>query len=220
MSFLELVQLERPCFRFAESGRATASRWGSAGCSGVRPLAYSRLVQPSEQDSAQAAWVAPLCLECGLCCNGVLFSDVKLAAGEDASVLENKGLTIRKLGSSDGFDQPCACFDGRACEAYQHRPSRCREFHCHTLKQASTGAISADTALRRIREARAEAARVRELLRALGQEDEHLPLTKRYQAVKNEPIDLSLGEETADHRGELMLAVNDLMTRLHRDFLE
>jgi hypothetical protein len=53
----------------------------------------------------------------------------------------------------------------------------------------------------------------------LGQFEEHLPLTKRYQAVMSQPIDFSAGDAAADQRGELMLAVNSLMQRLERDFL-
>jgi len=81
------------------------------------------------------------------------------------------------------------------------------------------GQLTRAAALRRIREARRGAEAVIGLLRALGQHDEHLPLTRRYQAVMSRPIDLAAGEEEAERRGQLMLAVNDLMTRLHRDFL-
>jgi hypothetical protein len=88
------------------------------------------------------------------------------------------------------------------------------------LKQAQDREIDRVEAMARIREARRQAEGVRRLLRSLGQTDETLALTKRYQAVMSQAIDLSAGEEAAERRGELMLAVNDLMTRLQRDFLE
>lgn len=75
-------------------------------------------------------------------------------------------------------------------------------------------------AMARIRGAKREAETVRSLLRRLGQTDEALPLTKRYQAVMNEAIDLSAGEQEVECRGELLLAVSRLMNRLHRDFLD
>jgi hypothetical protein len=34
------------------------------------------------------------------------------------------------------------------------------------------------------------------------------------------PVDLSASENSSELRGELMLAVNDLMQRLQRDFLK
>src|SRR5437879_4693777 len=49
---------------------------------------------------------ANLCLECGLCCNGVIFADVRLQAGEDATALRNLGLSV----SRNKFSQPCSAF--------------------------------------------------------------------------------------------------------------
>ncbi len=102
---------------------------------------------------------------------------------------------------------------------YQQRPARCRGFDCHTLKQAQAGQLTLPAALRRIREALRAADRVRALLRACGDHDEHRSLSQRYQAAMSRPIDLSAGEQEAEQRGELMLAVSDLMNQLHRDFL-
>ena len=129
------------------------------------------------------------------------------------------GLRLGRTGVATTFQQPCACFDGRLCTAYEQRPTRCRQFDCHTLQQAKAGEIQPAEALGRIRAARREAGTVVTLLRDLGQTDEHLPLTKRYQALMHQPIDLTAGEEAADLRGQLMLAVNSLMQRLQRDFL-
>jgi len=88
------------------------------------------------------------------------------------------------------------------------------------LKQARKGEVGPNEALVRIRGAKREAEKVRSLLRALGQTDEALPLTKRYQEVMDQPIDLSASEDEVERRGELMLAVGRLMDRLHRDFLQ
>ena len=97
---------------------------------------------------------------------------------------------------------------------------RCRQFDCHTLQQAKAGEIPSSQALARVRSAKAEAETVRGLLRALGQTDEHLPLTRRYEDVMSQPIDLAADEDEVERRGELMLAVNSLMQRLQRDFLQ
>lgn len=188
-------------------------------CARVRPEPYSSIVASNQQDSAQKTWVDRLCPECGLCCDGVLFADVRLVKGDDALVLEQAGLKLKRVGGQTRFQQPCACFDGRLCRAYDQRPSRCRLFDCHTLKQARKGEVGLTEARARIRAAKRDAEQVRSLLRALGQTDEALPLTKRYQEVMNEPIDLSASEDEVERRGELMLTVSRLMDRLHRDFI-
>ena len=78
--------------------------------------------------------------------------------------------------------------------------------------------MTAKAALKKITEAKQLAERVRALLRLLGQRDEEMALTHRYGEAMSAPIDLA-DEAGAERHGELMLAVNDLMTRLQRDFL-
>lgn len=186
----------------------------------MNPATYSRSVRDFKQDSAQTDWINRLCPACGLCCNGVLFADVHLLKEDNALVLEKSGLKLEWEGRKTAFGQPCSCFDGQLCSIYHDRPACCRNFDCHTLKQARAAEITDFTALGRIRAARQKADEIKTLLHSLGNCDEHLPLTKRYQAVMNQPIDLSNSEDQAELRGELMLAVDELMKRFHRDFLD
>jgi len=72
--------------------------------------------------------------------------------------------------------------------------------------------------LKKISKAKGQAEKVRELLRSLGQRNERMALTHRYSEVMSAPMDFSV-EGEAEKRGELMMAVNDLMTVLQRDFL-
>jgi len=163
--------------------------------------------------------IEQLCPNCGLCCDSTLFADVELRASDDAKRLRKLGLTIAKKGQGKlAFAQPCACFDGKLCGIYSDRPKRCRLFECGLLKRVETGEITARVALKKISEAKQQAQKVRELLRSLGQCDEQMALTHRYAAAMSSPIDLA-DEAGAERHGELMLAVNDLMTKLQRDFL-
>jgi len=177
-------------------------------------------VRANQQDPAQKSWESRLCPECGLCCNGVLFADVRLVKGDEPLVLEKKGLSLKCGQGKITFDQPCACLDGGLCTVYLHRPTRCRSFDCHTLKQAKSAKISRITALRRIRAAKNKVVKLNTLLRQLGNQDEHLPLTKRYENVMSLPVDMSAGEEEPQRRGDLLLTMSDLMDRFHRDFLQ
>ncbi len=163
--------------------------------------------------------VEKICPNCGLCCNGVLFADVELRAGDDPGRLAELGLSLGMKGSKLAFAQPCTCFDGKLCTIYADRPKRCRTFECGLLKRVDDGALEAEAALKTIVKTKRQVEKVRVLLRQLGQNDERLAMTKRYSEAMSAPIDLADHETDSERRGELMLAVDDLMQRLQRDFL-
>ena len=164
--------------------------------------------------------ISQLCPNCGLCCNGVLFADVELRKGDDAARLAELGLSLAKKGSKLAFAQPCACFEGKLCGIYADRPKRCRTFECGLLKRVQAGGLDADAALKTIAQTKRQAEKVRVLLRQLGQNDERLAMTKRYAEAMSAPIDLSDHESDTERRGELMLAVDELMQQLQRSFLK
>jgi len=163
--------------------------------------------------------ISKLCPKCGLCCNGVLFSDVELERGDEPQRLAELGLAFHRKGKKNCLPQPCACLDGTLCRIYANRPERCRTFECRLLQRVQAGSISSHAALKAIRQAHQCADAVRLLVRKLGQHDEHLPLSKRYHQIMAEPIDLAGDEEMADLRGQLMLAVHELVQTLEKDFL-
>ena len=164
--------------------------------------------------------IEQLCPNCGLCCDSTLFADVELRAGDDAARLKKLGLTLTKKGKNKtAFAQPCACFDGKLCTIYADRPKRCGLFECGLLKRVEAEEMTANVALKKISAAKKRAGEVRSLLRSLGQTDERMALTHRYTDVMSRPMDFSI-EGEAERRGELMMAVNDLMQLLQRDFLQ
>src|SRR5271170_8188020 len=101
--------------------------------------------------------ISQLCPNCGLCCNGVLFADVELRAGDDPGRLAELGLSLTKKGRQLAFAQPCACFDGKLCTIYADRPKRCRTFECGLLKRIQAGALDADAALKTIAKTKLQA---------------------------------------------------------------
>ena len=163
--------------------------------------------------------VSQLCPACGLCCNGVLFGDVELQRDDDAKNLAALGMALQKKKSGKiCFTQPCSCFDGKFCDIYENRPKRCRTFECRLLERTQSGKVTVSSALKAIAEARRCADDVRKLVRELGQNDERMPLNRRYSEVMSQPINFA-DEEKSEHRGELMLAVHKLTKILERDFL-
>lgn len=175
----------------------------------------------NKTDSNQSTdTVSRLCPNCGLCCDSTLFADVELRAGDDPKLLAKLGLTIeQKTKTKLAFSQPCVGFDGKLCKIYPDRPKRCRLFDCGLLKKVEAGEMMASGALKKISAAKQRAKQVRELLQQSGQRDEPMALTHRYAEAMRAPIDLA-DENSAERRGELMLAVSELMQLLQRDFLQ
>jgi uncharacterized protein len=160
-----------------------------------------------------------LCINCGLCCNGVLFADVKLRRGDDARRLAGRGLALEKKGTLQAFAQPCACYDGKFCRIYAERPVRCRTFECGLLKRVSAGELRAAAALNKIARARRLRADVDKLLRCADSDDERLALSERYARAMRQPVDLAGGKTAVKLPGTVMQVYRDLMQVLQRDFL-
>ena len=163
--------------------------------------------------------VAVLCPACALCCNGVLFADVRLQPGDDPERLARIGVQLKRRAGTTRFQQPCSCLAGKLCRIYSERPVRCRTFECRLLQRVQNGAVTERAALGSIRQARRRADEVRRILRELGDLDETIPLTRRYQRMMRQPIDLSAEQRRIDLRGKLMLAVAELAQTLEQDFL-
>jgi Fe-S-cluster containining protein len=175
-----------------------------------------------------------LCLECGLCCNGVLFADVQLQPGDDAKRLELLGLSLLgrngragKAGAADSraktgklkFAQPCAAFGGDCrCRIYPDRPKYCREFECLLLKSVIAGETKPAAARGIVRTARRRVEKVERLLRELGDADKHLPLTARFRRVQKRLEQEIPDQQTAAVFGQLTLAVHDLTVLLSDRF--
>lgn len=163
----------------------------------------------------EAAPTEKLCGACGLCCNGVIFADVQLQRGDDATKLRTLGFVKR---NASKFPQPCAMHDGCRCSIYADRPRYCREFECLLLKNAQEGRVSAAEALRVIATARKQAALVQELLERLGDEDKSVALSKRFQAMRRRMESGSADPEKFDVFGELTMAVHELNVILSEQF--
>lgn len=170
-----------------------------------------------------------ICLDCGLCCNGVIFADVQLQPGDPPDRLRELGLKLlvraKKATSTIPtaadrkfrFTQPCAAFEG-CCRIYGDRPHYCRAFECALLKSLKTGHIERPKAVRVIETAHRRAEKVRKLLRQLGDANETLALSKRFQRMQRQMESEPFEEDRADAFGELTLAVHDLNVLLSDAF--
>ena len=163
-----------------------------------------------------------LCLECGLCCNGVIFADVQLQPRDNAAKLRALGLAFppnrQSAIANRKFQQPCTAFEGCRCRIYSDRPTYCREFECLLLKSVKAGHTDIDEARRIIRSALRRVKKVKRLLRALGDTDETLALGKRFRRMKRKLESIHLDDETAEKFGDLTLAFHDLNVLLSEAF--
>ncbi len=163
-----------------------------------------------------------LCLECGLCCNGVIFANGQLQPSDDVKRLRSLGLRFAPNAKSQvrnpKFLQPCAAFDGCRCDIYSERPHYCRQFECLLLKSVNDGRTEKAAALRTIRTARQRVEKVKRLLRELGDHDESAALSLRFRKTKKRIESQPMDETSAELFGELSLAVHDLNLLLSQAF--
>ncbi|MBC7365363.1 MAG: YkgJ family cysteine cluster protein [Undibacterium sp.] len=163
-----------------------------------------------------------LCLACGLCCDGTLFDNVQLGAGDDAQKLKALGLPVavtRGRTAITFFRQPCValCAD-RKCRVYADRPGQCRAFECGVFKDAQAGRIAEAAALRLVKSTRKKADAIRQLLRKLGDTDEQRSLGDRFRRTQRRMETGDVDAEAGETFAELGLAVHQFNLLAHDKF--
>ena len=145
-----------------------------------------------------------LCLQCGLCCNGVLFADVRPEPGDKSPLFAGR---LR-------VNQPCPAFNSAtcACAIYKDRPE------CRQLLGVQAGEITMDTALKRISKARQLATKVEKLLTELGHNETRLSLSRRFRRCQRAAEAGGFSVEQLDTLADLQLTVHELTLLLARHF--
>jgi hypothetical protein len=161
---------------------------------------------------------ARLCLQCGLCCNGVMFHTVQLKPGDSAKELAALGLKLKRKQGRHLVLQPCPAFRNSQCSIYAARPERCRLFECRQLKRMAAGEITGAMALEKIHEAQRRVGQMNELLQQAGRTNPRRPLSKRWEKAMSEPMDPSSDQESAALRARLTQAMHELNALLNADF--
>lgn len=81
-----------------------------------------------------------LCRDCGLCCDGTLFTRVPLAAAE---VVPEAALGVRTTEQGGRYvPQRCAALAGTVCGVYAQRPLACRRYECLLFQALRGGEVS------------------------------------------------------------------------------
>jgi Fe-S-cluster containining protein len=92
-----------------------------------------------------------ICINCGLCCDGSLYSRVRLKDGDDGETLMAHGLDLAEDDTGRFFAQPCPRFAGGCCTIYADRPTKCRTYRCKLRHRYDAGTVSAGEAKSLIR---------------------------------------------------------------------
>lgn len=161
---------------------------------------------------------ARLCGACGLCCNGVMFHNVRLQPSDVPPALAALGLKLKRKSREDLILQPCPAYRDERCSIYAQRPERCRLFECRQLQQVGTGEITEAKALEKIRGVQARAARLDVLSRRADGSARKGPLSKRCETALAEPFDATTHPELIGQRKELARGLAELDAILDEDF--
>ncbi|MBF0623068.1 MAG: YkgJ family cysteine cluster protein [Magnetococcales bacterium] len=91
--------------------------------------------------------VTHLCRHCSLCCNGILFSRVRILPAETKRVA-SKGMAFYTNSNGDHyFDQPCPSLRFGVCQIYESQPNTCRTYQCRLVKHVIDSALTLPEAL-------------------------------------------------------------------------
>lgn len=162
--------------------------------------------------------ISRLCAACGMCCNGVMFHNVRLQGADSARELSELGLKTKRKKGMRILLQPCPAHQANCCTIYEHRPERCRIFECRQLQRFKAREISESDVMEKILAAGRLVADVRAIFDRAGEENVRNPIAKRAENVLANPAEESSEPERfALHRdlSERMLELEEL---LERDF--
>jgi hypothetical protein len=84
-----------------------------------------------------------ICMQCGMCCDGTLFTKANIKNREDELLAKSLGLpTFSTSDSKIFFEQPCQLFN-KTCTVYDKpRPNCCSKFICEPLQKVGTNEIT------------------------------------------------------------------------------
>lgn len=159
-----------------------------------------------------------LCQACGICCNGVMFHNVRVRSNDSPRELTSLGLQLHRKHRELLFLQPCPAYAESRCTIYPQRPERCQLFKCRQIARVASGEVSEERAMEQIREVLERVTRVNELLDEAGKTNPKKPLTQRYEKITAEPVGPYSDPQTVEQRERLDLAMRELEELLEREF--
>jgi hypothetical protein len=132
-----------------------------------------------------------LCLECGLCCQGIFHGAAKVQTAE-ISAVSRLGLPIVESVEGPAFALPCPLHQENRCTVYKERPSACSDYRCKLLKRFLAGESTWEESLLRVSQARGLVASLRQ---RLGPESRSIALWRQSDVLGEEGIAAAQGDQ-------------------------
>lgn len=110
-----------------------------------------------------------ICCECGLCCDGTIFSTVSLdkpAVFINLLKEKNEHEYLKKNDLKTQFPLPCPCFDGTCC-IYNDRPEVCKTFLCTGIKNVNKGKQTASELIKTIKQTKSLKKEISDMVKSI-----------------------------------------------------
>lgn len=116
-----------------------------------------------EPDAGPMSDASLLCVSCGMCCNGILFTNAR-AEPEEVPRLRALGLEVEQPRPDRlQFRLPCRHHHDGHCGIYSDRFLKCRTFRCALLKRLDSGEATLAEAQATVDQAKRMVARLADL---------------------------------------------------------
>ncbi|MDW3196063.1 MAG: hypothetical protein R8G66_27070 [Cytophagales bacterium] len=129
-----------------------------------------------------------LCLSCGLCCNGAIFSVISREA-------ESFEITADELIHNDAqaFRLPCVHHIGNKCSIYNtpDKPHVCTKFKCRLVTQLDAGLTSLEECLIHVKEAQSCVEEIKVMLKDQGKFDKKISLELNVNVLHQRSLKLN-----------------------------
>jgi Fe-S-cluster containining protein len=153
-----------------------------------------------------------LCLSCGLCCSGAIYSWAPLQ--DDEPETYSSKVKVVEVDGELRMELGCPCLDGARCGIYHEgRPTVCGEYKCSLLRRTEHGSIELEAAKATVARARELATEVRGML---PQDVSHLSICRAI--VEHEKRATDGSERWRRDNSEMLLRYMELTLLLQQEF--
>lgn len=158
-----------------------------------------------------------ICVKCGLCCDGTIFTQARLNYEDAPTACKAKGIELIEVGGNDSIYLPCSRLTNKTCSIYRDRPSVCKNYKCKLLTAYETGQTTYENAISLI----ISVTNLRDKLRAQIQQPPTLSITdigylrlKNHYAAEIDSQKLSLSDLDA----EILLNIGTMKALISKYF--
>jgi hypothetical protein len=154
-----------------------------------------------------------ICVKCGMCCDGTLFSHASLNPGEKGNLPEGIEQQTVTEAENDYFCLPCLYFSGKCTIYKENRAYVCSSYRCQLLKDFSDKKVNVGEALKIIRQAKAMREEIFAEFCYLSGKNEVISFKQLFQEL-NKIIDSENTDKLLKSKYELMLGRCNLLEAL------